>query len=201
MVLGRGYSRFVATAKIALPLTALALLATLFLIARQINPDDAIPFAEVDVEEYARQERIGAPEFSGMTADGTLITLSAETALPDPETPGRMTASSLSARIEPTDGSVIEARAVEGVVDGPDKTVELSGGVELTSSSGYRIAAPGIFARLGESEIVATGPVTAEGPPGKIEAQGMELRPSEADPDAYVMIFKGGVRLVYNPEN
>ena len=51
---GIAYSRFVALAKVVLPLAALRLFATLFLIARQIDPDAAIPFAEVDVEQFAR---------------------------------------------------------------------------------------------------------------------------------------------------
>ncbi|MBL9052753.1 MAG: hypothetical protein JNN02_03385, partial [Tabrizicola sp.] len=43
------HTRVVTWLKVLLPLAALAILSTLFLLADQINPDDALPFAEVDV--------------------------------------------------------------------------------------------------------------------------------------------------------
>jgi lipopolysaccharide export system protein LptC len=43
------HTRVVGWLKVALPLIALALLATLFLLADRIDPDDALPYAEVDV--------------------------------------------------------------------------------------------------------------------------------------------------------
>ena len=39
-------------------LSALAILSTLFLVADQIDPEDALPFAEVDVEDLAREPRM-----------------------------------------------------------------------------------------------------------------------------------------------
>jgi len=78
------YSRVVAWLKVIFPLSALALLSTLFLFARSIDPEQSIPFADVDVKELAREPRITAPEFSGMTADGAAITISAATAKTDP---------------------------------------------------------------------------------------------------------------------
>ena len=46
---------------------ALALLATLFLLADRIDPDDALPYAEVDVEDRAREPRMTAPTYAGIT--------------------------------------------------------------------------------------------------------------------------------------
>lgn len=199
-VQGGAYSRFVAWAKILLPLAALSLMATLFLIARQIDPEAAIPFAEVDVERFAREARIGGPEVSGVTADGTVVSISAAAARPDPQAPGRMTADRLAARFEVPDGSRIEARAATGTVDAGAQRLTLGGGVEITTSTGYRIAAEALSAGLGETALASEGAVTAEGPPGRIEAGAMTVaRRADAADAPYLLVFKDGVKLVYRP--
>ncbi len=58
------YSRVVAWLKVLLPVIALVLLSTMFLISRTIDPSRAIPFANVDVEGMVRDQRISAPAFS-----------------------------------------------------------------------------------------------------------------------------------------
>jgi lipopolysaccharide export system protein LptC len=198
---GKLYSRFVAWAKVLLPLGALGLLATLFLIARQIDPDAAIPFAEIDVERFAREARIGAPEFSGVTEDGTVIALTAELARPDPAEPGRMTAERLAAEFEVPDGSRVTAVARQGAVDSPAQRIELRGGVEVTTSTGYRVETEGLWAALDRTSLASTGPVEAEGPPGRIAAEAMEMTQDPEHTEAYVLVFKGGVRLIYEPGN
>lgn len=198
-VSGNAYSRFVAWAKVVLPLGALALLATLFLIARQIDPDAAIPFADVDVEQFAREARIGAPRFSGVTGDGTVVSMSADVARPDPSEPGRIAAEGLDAAFELPDGSRISAVASGGVVDGPAQRMELTGGVEIASSTGYKVLSDRLDASLGETALRSPGPVTAEGPPGRIEAGSMEVTQDPEVKGSYVLVFKDGVRLVYQP--
>ncbi|MDH3263670.1 MAG: hypothetical protein OEM24_06705 [Paracoccaceae bacterium] len=193
------YSRFVAWAKVLLPLGALSLLATLFLIARQIDPDAAIPFADVDVEQFAREARIGAPEFSGVTEDGTVVSLAAAVARPDPDVPGRMTAERLSAEFEVPDGSRVTAVSGQGAVDSPAQRIELLGGVDVTTSTGYRVQSDGLWAALDKTSLTSLGPVEAEGPPGRISAEAMEMTQDPENPGAYVLVFKGGVRLVYEP--
>lgn len=196
---GKLYSRFVAWAKVLLPLAALALLATLFLIARQIDPDAAIPFAEVDVERFAREARIGAPEFSGVTGDGTVVALTAELARPDPAEPGRIVAERLSAQFDVPDGSRVTAVAGQGAVDGPAQLLELEGEVRVTTSTGYRVETAGLRAALDRTTLASTAPVEAEGPPGRISALAMEMTQDSANPDVYVLVFKGAVRLIYDP--
>ncbi len=199
MQAGGGYSRFVAWAKVVLPLVALALLATLFLIARRIDPDAAIPFAEVDVEQYAREARIGAPEFSGVTADGTVVSLSADLARPDPAMPSRMLADGLSARLEIPDGSTVMLEAATGAVDGVARSITLGGGVTIATSTGYRIETTDLAADMGETGLRADGAVVASGPPGRLEAGAMALTRAADAEGEYLLVFSGGVKLVYDP--
>ena len=69
------HSRLVGWLKVALPLTALALLSTLFLVARKIDPEAALPYAEVDVAERIREPRMTAPTYAGVTEDGATLTI------------------------------------------------------------------------------------------------------------------------------
>ncbi|MGB3251218.1 MAG: hypothetical protein WBB13_18855, partial [Tabrizicola sp.] len=68
------HTRLVGWLKVALPLTALAILSTLFLVARRIDPEAALPYAEVDVEDLAREPRMTAPTYAGTTEDGAALT-------------------------------------------------------------------------------------------------------------------------------
>jgi lipopolysaccharide export system protein LptC len=76
------HSRIVGWAKVILPLAALGILSTLFLFARTIDPEDAIPYAEVDVEDRIREPRLTAPTYSGVTSDGSAVTFQAVEARP-----------------------------------------------------------------------------------------------------------------------
>jgi lipopolysaccharide export system protein LptC len=67
------HSRLVFWLKIALPLVALALLATLFLFGRPIRPEDAIPYASTDITDRAKDPRVTEPVFASMTSDGAAL--------------------------------------------------------------------------------------------------------------------------------
>jgi len=60
------YSRVVAWLRIALPLLALAILSTLFLLARTIDPAQNLPYADIDIDELTREQRIGNPQFAAV---------------------------------------------------------------------------------------------------------------------------------------
>src|SRR5687768_1056659 len=70
----RRRSRVVAWAKVLLPLGALGLLSTVFLLAREPLGVIDIPYAEL--EEIAREPRIDRPRLAGVAPDGTTVTLS-----------------------------------------------------------------------------------------------------------------------------
>jgi len=191
------YSRMIAWLKIILPLTALGLLATLFLFARGIDPELSIPFANVDVKELAREPRITAPEFSGMTADGAAIRISAsyaKTSLPQSED---VVADRLTALIQTPDGEEVLAQADSGAIENAS-IARLTGNVLITSSSGYRVSTDEMTADLDRTLIQSYGAVTANGPIGELEAGKMviELRNSSR---SSILVFKDRIRVLYDP--
>ena len=192
------HSRFVALAKIALPLLALAILSTLFLFARTIDPNDAIPYADVDVAERAREPRLTAPTYAGITADGAALTLQAAEARPDAG--AGATAQTLTARLDTPDGARTDLAAAKITFDDTVGLVSLDGGVTVTTTAGYTITTDTLTARLDRTSLLAPGPVHAIAPAGTITAQGMQLTQG-ADPATYVLVFKGRVKLLYQPQN
>jgi lipopolysaccharide export system protein LptC len=197
-VADNAYSRFVQFAKITLPLLALALLSTMFLFSRKINPEDAIPFAEIDVEQIAREQRLVAPKFSGVTSDGSTITVTADTALPDANNPRRMAATDVNAEIVTTTGTQIMVVSQDAIYDGEQDSMDLTGDVRLTTSTGYVLRSDMLVADLEQTGLVSPGPVTGSGPSGTLEAGRMELTAKDG---SQLLVLKNGVKLVYQPIN
>jgi lipopolysaccharide export system protein LptC len=192
------HTRVVGWLKVVLPLAALAILSTLFLVARRIDPEAALPYAEVDVEELAREPRMTAPTYAGTTSDGASVTLSAEEARPAAEgSPAQ--AAGLRLDLATPDGGRTELVAADARMDDTAKELVLSGGVTVTTSTGYRLETAEVAARLDRTGLESRAPVRATGPAGEITAEGMVLSQDNRTPGAYVLVFKGGVRLVYQP--
>ena len=192
------HTRLVGWLKVILPLTALAILSTLFLVARRVDPEAALPYAEVDVEDLAREPRMTAPTYAGTTEDGAALTLSASEARPAAEgTPAK--AAGLRLELATPDGGQTELLAAEAVMDDATRQVLMSGGVVLTTSSGYRLETAEVAAKLDRTGLESRTPVVATGPAGEIRAESMVLSQDNRTPGAYVLVFKGGVRLIYQP--
>jgi len=193
------YTRFITLAKIVLPLAALALLSTLFLLSRNIDPTESIPYATVDVEELVREPRVTAPNYSGVTSDGTAIAVQAETARPDPEEADRASADRLTARLDFADGNSADITSAEGTVDTKAGLAYLEGGVVIDTSTGYHITTEALTTALEYTSVVTETTVEATGPLGRLTAGRMQL---DEDPDApgqYLLVFKDGVKLIYDP--
>lgn len=193
------HTRLVSWLKILLPLAALGILSTLFLVSRTIDPSQTIPYADVDVDELARTQRIGAPSYSGMTQDGAAISFVAVSARPEGGPEGRVVALHPVTRLELPTGRVLELSAVEGYLDQQDRLAALDGGVVLETSDGWRLETQTATARLDASAMQTAGEVIGTAPMGEIRAGRAVLERQEGGD--YVLRFEGGVDLVYRPGN
>ena len=191
------HSRIVAWAKVILPLAALVILSTLFLFARAIDPNDAIPYAEVDVAERIREPRLTAPTYSAVTADGAALTFQASEARPASDG-GPARAEVMDVRLVTPDGGQADLSAAFGTLNTEAGLLTLAGGVTLTTSTGYRLQTEALEARLDRTGLMARSSIRAAAPMGQITAAGMTLQPVP-DTDEYVMVFTGRVRLTYIP--
>ncbi|PTQ69757.1 LPS export ABC transporter periplasmic protein LptC [Celeribacter persicus] len=192
------YSKFVAFAKVALPLASLALLATLFLFARGKEIGLSIPYAEVDLETLAREQRIEAPSFATVTRDGAELEISADIVRPDLSTPDVVNSTIVHGALRMPGNGSVTLKADDGVIDGPAQIAELSGHVEIETSTGYTITSDRVATLLDVSKIESPGTVEADGPAGELTAGAMEIS-QDPDTNAYLLVFKNGVKLIYQP--
>ncbi len=192
------HSRLVAWLKIGLPLAALALLSTLFLVSRTIDPSDAIPYAEVDVEDRIREPRMTAPTYAGMTSDGAALTVAAAEARPGQEGEAG-SAQALRADLALPDGGRAELVAASGSLDTDARLLTLKGGVQITTSTGYTVTSNEMTAALDRTEVKSASTLAATSPMGQITAGGMALTEDAANPGAYLLVFNNRVKLIYQP--
>jgi len=194
------YSRFVAYTKVILPILALGILSTLFLFSRNIDPTQSIPFAEVDVEQLAREQRVGAPNYAGVTEDGAAISITAATARPMEGNAKVISTTDVTAIIEDANGGRIDMTASSGMIDSSQQQVTLDGGVQILTSTGYIINTTGLVVALNETAMTSDGRISATGPLGTLTAGQMVLEKQNSPQDTHLLVFKGGVKLVYDPK-
>lgn len=192
------HSRLVFWLKILLPLTALALLATLFLFGRQVRPEDAIPYADSTAADKLTQPRLTEAAYVGMTNDGAAISINSADARPGlAGSSDAGSATDLSSLLEMPDGSTATMTAGAGRMDQAAHVAILTEGVHLTSSNGYVVDAPGMSIGLNVTNVTSLGPVVATGPAVKLNAAGMHI--GQEPSGDYLMDFTGGVTLIYTP--
>mgnify|MGYP003608317809 FL=1 len=192
------HSRMVGWLKVVLPLAALVILSTLFLLSDRIDPTEAIPYAKVDVEDLANDPRMSTPAYAGTTEDGAGITLAASAARPAKEDRGA-SAERVVALMETPDGQKIALSAAAAALDQSAGRLDLAGEVTLETEAGYRLETDAMAARLDRTDVSSSTPVKVTGPMGDIRADSFTLTQDPADPGAYLLVFKGGVRLLYLP--
>ncbi len=195
---GDGHSRVVFWLKIVLPLIALAILSTLFLVSRNLGGDGTVPFSDVDLDALARDPQLSAPEYSAMTKDGAALTVRSDLARP---TAAGVVATAIVARYELQGGLRIDLSAAQGDFDEAAGTLSMSGGVRVETSAGYRLETGDLTGRLDRTQLSAPGAVVAEAPFGRIDAGAMQLDRADGNAGDSILVFKNRVRLVYDPKS
>ena len=192
------YSAVVGWAKIILPLCALGLLSTLFLFARGQNEPVDIAFSEV--QAIAREQRLSAPRFSGVTDDGAILSVSARTATPDSSRPDAITIDDIALKMDNRGGSSLEVTATTGEIDGRAQIARLTGLARLQTSSGFEMEANGLTASLKTGIVTSDGLLEIRAPFGELTAGQVTFEVSAED-SGQQMLFTEGVRLLYVPQN
>lgn len=190
------HSRVVMILKVTLPLVALALLSSLFLFSRPIDPEDAIPYADVEIADRLAKPRMTGAGFSTVTSDGATLTLSAERAVPQT---GGARVEGLSGLLASADGAETEISATSGTLDRAAGQMVLAAGVRLSTSTGYVVTTDALTLGLDRSFVESGGAVTATAPMGELTAGNLRMDRA-ADDTTYLMVFNRGVRLIYRPK-
>ena len=192
-----GHSRLVGWLKVALPLFALAVLSSLFLVARSIDPEGALTLTEAELADRLREPRITAPAYAGTTRDGATISVTASVARPASE--GGASAEEVRAELATPDGarSTLSAAGLRFTSDAAQAVLE--GGVLISQSLGYEFRTDSLTLNLDRSGMDSAGAVEGFGPLGQLTAGRMALTPADGANGRYLLVFNGGVRLIYQP--
>lgn len=193
------YSRVIAWLKILLPLLALGVLSTLFLVARAIDPAQELPFADINVDELATEQRIGQPNYSSVTRDGAAISLSADTARPDPDNPERLSGDSIRAGIDLANGGRVDIVAEMMQIDNSVGIASLGNGVTVSTSDGYTLRTDTVEIALDATRVTSSTATVVDSPIGRLSADSFRLTAENTGNRPYVLVFKGSVKLVYVP--
>ncbi len=189
------YSRMVLWLKVTLPLLALVILSTLFLVAETLDPEAAIPFSEADVGQIIENQGVTEPTFGGVTTDGVKVSLGADSVRPDGDV---FIAQNLGVDMDFPNGGGLRVESPKGNVNMVATEAILTNGVDLLSTAGYQATTEEMRTGWTEAVIETAGQVNAFGPLGEIDAGRMVLK---RDPDgAHLLVFNEGVRLIYRPE-
>jgi len=195
------YSRVVTLLKIVFPLLALAGLSSLFLVARPIDPAQSIPYADVDIDQLTREQRIGGPEFSGVAANGAAYTLTAARAWPDPTEPGSLAGEDFAAAIDLPSGMGIDVTSGGAVLHNATQTAGLLDGVLIETTDGYRLEAQDLSFAFSDMRVQSDTPIVATGPGLSLEAGTFALTGDGTRDAPYLLVFKKGVKLLYGGQN
>ena len=193
------YSRLISWLKVLLPLAALILLSTLFLLSRGSDFSSRIPFADAELQERLRDQVVRAPFFSAATRSGDRVSVSASrlTMMPEDD---KSRVEVVQAQIDMVEGNRITVRGDLGVADTFKNTLSLTGNVIVTTSNGYEIMSERLDSNLGEATLESPAPVTGQGPLGTLDAGSMILENPPDGPGGR-MLFTNRVKLIYDPQN
>ena len=193
------HSRIVAGLKVLLPLAALTLLSTVFLLSRSANEDPDLTFLG-DASEIPESDSVTAPYYTGSTPEGHAVLVTADRARPMDDDPAGVMADRLDAAFHLTDGSRIHIIAETAAVNEPADRLNLTGDVVIDSSSGYVVRTDALQSALRSVTADAPGGVTATGPIGDLSAGAFRIREAGTEGDVQ-LFFTKGVKLVYHPAN
>ena len=193
------HSIFVAWMKIVLPLAALILLSTLFLISRKINPTPTLPIAQMDLQQRAQDLGITNPTFAGVMENGAEVMLEARAARPDPADMEHILADDIRLHMRLITGLVIDITSDTADIHQTDQTANLVGNVQVTTNTGYQVNTAALLSHFDRLHATSQSAVTGTGPGGDFWAGRMQVR-KDAATGHTEFIFTDGVRLLYTPQ-
>lgn len=188
------HTQMVTLLKLFLPLVALAILSSLFIFSRVIDPEAGIPYASVDVADRLREPKVTDAQYSGMTDDGSAISISVAVVVPNGTNGG--SAKQVLARITSKQGDLTEVQATDLAYS--QNAAALTGGVVMRNS-GFDLKTEAMDVLTDRLSLTSRGEVTGTGPLGNLTAGKMRLSVSDDMTGDHLLVFNSGVHLIYQP--
>ncbi len=191
------YSRMVQFLKVLLPLVAILMLSTVFLLSRSIETDVSVPFPQTEINDRLADQVITQPDYRGITRKGEDVHIKAIQAAKGPE--GSVpTAAEFRGRLGLLNGGVITLDSNSGMIRPDKKTATFVGDVVITTTDGIQVTTDLLNTSLDEIRGDTPGQVNGTGPIGDFSAGRMTFGTEKKDGPVHI-VFTDGVKLVYEP--
>jgi lipopolysaccharide export system protein LptC len=184
------YSKFVALMKRLLSLGAFLIIAAVlafFFIQRMPRQ------LQMSYERLGRIENdltMVKPRLAGADTKGNPFVITADSAVQDAHNPKRASLKNLEADLSLDKQNWINARAKSGLVDMGTGQLELGGGIDVFTATGYELHSNSASANIKQSVIHGHEPVTGQGPQGSLRADEFH-----ADRSTSILILSGHVHM------
>ena len=192
-----GYSALVAWLKTLLPIVALGLLSTIFLFSGKVDVTQSLPYAEHNIAEIIREQRITQPYFTGIASNGTEIALSAAYASPQVENAHILEITDLSVVLRSTSDRMVQVTAGRRALDSARQTAQISTDVHIAALPDFWVTTEALDMNFNQGFISAKGGFQGVTALGAITAEEMHLQMTADDQQ---IVFLNDVRLVYSPK-
>ncbi|RBW61176.1 hypothetical protein [Ruegeria sp. A3M17] len=193
-----GHSRRVQFFKVVLPLVAIAMLSTVFLLSRSIETNVSVPFNQQDIDERLADQVVTQPNYQGTTRKGEDVQIEASRATQGTE--GEVpTAAEFRGRLGLLNGGVITLDSISGMIRPDKNTATFVGDVVITTTDGIVVTTDLLNTALDEIQGDTPGQVNGTGIIGDFTAGRMTFGTEKKDGPVHI-IFTDGVKLVYEPQ-
>lgn len=188
----RGYSRFVAAAKFALPVIALSIIGA---IALWPTIENATRFQPLGEAKLNLQNLAGSPMlnalFQSTDEDDRPFRVAAQAATPSAAAADLIELDQPSGAIRLDDGGQLFVSAETGLFDRAARKLELFGAVRLSAADGHALTTDMAMVDLVDGFAEGLTPVDGDGPSGVIASQGFQVVDGGA-----IVVFTGPARAV-----
>lgn len=193
------HTRVVTILKLGLPLVALALVASVFLVQTDDRFGGTITFSDADIAQLGDGLRLSNPVFTGTTRNGDRFHFSAALVVPDAAPPKRAAITTLDGTLDLVEGGSVTLAADKGDLDIPTQRLDISGNVRIATSDGYVLNADKATIDVTSGTFVAGDEVVTRGPLGEITSGNLHVTPAAATGEARRFSFSNGVHVLYDP--
>ena len=192
----KGYTRFVKSMRLLLPLSALALI-MIVLAWPDMNDkivivpkEDIIPQSGANIGE----NELLNPRFETTDAQQQPVNVTAIRALQNQENPNLVKLEKPNADLKMKDGSAVQIEADRGTYEQEVEKLFLQQNVKIRHESGYELHAEELRVNMKTREAFSDKNVHVQGAEAQIDATGLEGNVEEG-----ILIFKGPAKLTLTP--
>lgn len=190
------HSRVVNLLRVLLPMTALALVGLVIAWPHLMGNAGGliVPVLTPSQVDGADVMMMQGPRYVGQTKGDDAYEVTASSAYLDPAKPNRIHLDRLAADIDSRGQRDLRVMATSGIYNRNTENLDLSGGIELNTSDGYRFKTESAWLNLQRGRVIGRTPIAGSGPAGTLSADRFEVQDG-----GDVLRFKGRVKVILYP--